>query len=65
VRKAELLLQHPLGGDVLHLVDAERQLEVQARVGDADHGAEALDHRPLLGLHGVERRAPTKPSASR
>src|SRR5690606_26657315 len=52
--EAEFLLQHALGRDVLHGVYAERQLEMQTRIGDVEHAAEALDDRTLLGLHGVE-----------
>src|SRR5690606_2805488 len=52
--EAELLFQDALGGDGLHAVDAERQLEVQARIGDAAHFAEALDDCPLLGLHRIK-----------
>src|SRR5690606_36429621 len=37
------------------LVDAEGQLEMQARVGDADDLAEAFDDRALLGLDGIEQ----------
>src|SRR5690606_31678083 len=54
--EAELLLEHPFGGNALDLVHAEGELEVQSRVGDVDHRAEALDHGALLGLDGVEAR---------
>src|SRR5690606_3790166 len=57
--EAELLLQHPLGRNLLHRVDPERQLEVQPRLGDAVDAAEALQDRLLLRLHREERRENT------
>ena len=51
--EAELLLHHALGGDFLHLVDAEGQFEMQPGFIDVDHLAEALDHGTLFRLHRV------------
>ena len=53
--ETEFLLEYALGGHELHPVDAEGQLEVQSRIGDSDHAAEALDDGPLLRLHRIKR----------
>ena len=51
----ELLLEHAAGGHEGDPVDPEGQLEVQPRVADRHHGAEALHHRHAFGLDGVDR----------
>ena len=52
--ETEFLLEYALGGHKLHPVDAEGQLEVQSRIGNADHAAEALDNGPLLRLYRIK-----------
>ena len=39
---------------LLHLLDTQRELEVDARLGDVRDLAESRDHRLLLVIHGVE-----------
>ena len=53
--ETEFLLEYALGGHELHPVDAEGQLEVQSRIGNTDHAAEALDDGPLLRLYRIKR----------
>jgi hypothetical protein len=56
--ETEFLLEHPLGGHVLHAVDPERQLEVEAGSRGLDHRPEAFDHRLFFRLHGVDHGQP-------